>query len=397
MYPLYSVYLHIPFCRHRCSYCDFNTYAGLESLIPDYIAALCREIQLVSQAAGERLKIHTVFFGGGTPSLLPSEAVEKIMGFVREAFDLSPEAEVSLEANPGTLSFAYLQDLHKLGVNRLSLGMQSAHPGELRLLDREHDLGDLIQSVRWARKAGFQNLNLDLIYGISGQALENWVGSLQMALSLQPEHLSLYALTLERGTPFEHWINRGLVAAPDDDLAADMYETGSEMLDQAGFVQYEISNWARRDPSGELLSCRHNLQYWRLLPYLGLGAGAHGFAKGIRTANVLLPGGYIQSMQVGEKNGQLTFPVSPAAVEVMPVDRQQEIGEYMMMGLRLVQEGVGDDEFLDRFGTRLEAEFGPVIERFRKRGLLRWDLKEGRLLLTEQARLVANQVFCEFI
>ena len=296
MNPLYSVYLHIPFCRHRCSYCDFNTYAGLESLIPEYISALCREIQFVSQAEGEKLSIHSVFFGGGTPSLLPPAAVEKVMMVLDQAFELLPGVEVSLEANPGTLSFAQLRDLNSLGVNRLSLGMQSAQPGELLMLDRQHDLEDLIQSVRWGRQAGFLNLNLDLIYGIPYQTLENWAGSLQMALSLQPEHLSLYALTLEHGTPFDHWIARGLVAAPDDDLAADMYETATEMLDKAGFEQYEISNWAKRSQIGEVWACRHNLQYWRLLPYLGFGAGAHGYAKGVRTANVLTPIAYIQRM-----------------------------------------------------------------------------------------------------
>lgn len=397
MTPLYSVYLHIPFCRHRCSYCDFNTYAGLELLIPDYISALCREIQFVSQAAGEKLKVHSVFFGGGTPSLLPSSAVEKVMHVADQVFEILPGAEVTLEANPGTLSFAYLQDLHNLGVNRLSLGMQSAHPGELRLLDRQHDLADLIQSVGWARQAGFLNLNLDLIYGIPYQTVGNWVGSLRMALSLQPEHLSLYALTLEHGTPFAHWIGRGLVSAPDDDLAADMYETASGMLDQAGFVQYEISNWAGRDPSGQVKACRHNLQYWRLLPYLGLGAGAHGYVKGIRTANILSPIGYIQRMRAGERLAELIFPASPAAAEVVSINQQQEIGEYMMMGLRLVQEGVGEVEFRERFGTTLEKEFGAVIERLEKRGLLRWDLEKKRLRLTQQARLVANQVFCEFI
>jgi oxygen-independent coproporphyrinogen-3 oxidase len=397
MDPLYSVYLHIPFCQHRCSYCDFNTYAGLEALIPGYISALCREIQLTAQAAVERLAVHTVFFGGGTPSLIPAKGLERVIGELGKSFGLQPGAEITLESNPGTLSLAYLQDLHNLGINRLSLGMQSAQPGELRLLDRQHNLMDLIQSVDWARQAGFVNLNLDLIYGIPYQTVSQWEGSLRMALSLQPEHLSLYALTLEHGTPFEAWIARGLVLAPDDDLAADMYETASALLEEAGFVQYEISNWAERYASGETLACRHNLQYWRLLPYLGFGAGAHGFAKGIRTANILSPGAYIQKIQNCGQPGEFSFPATPAADQVLPISRQIEMGEYMMMGLRLIQEGVNEAVFQDRFGASLETEYGLAIAKMLKRGLLEWDKMHHHLRLTQPARLVANQVFCEFV
>ena len=287
----FSLYLHIPFCVHRCAYCDFNTYAGLEALIPEYVNALQREIGWSAHLAGEpgsgagRLPVHTLFFGGGTPSLLPLDRLELILSSVYSAFDVMADAELTLEANPGTLTPAYLNGLRRLGVNRLSLGVQSANPFELRMLERQHDYSDVIQSVAWARQAGFDNLSLDLIFGLPGQTMAVWQNTLALVGALQPEHLSLYALTLEHGTPMQHWVDRGLMLEPDGDAAADMYEWAGDYLDRQGFGQYEISNWARRMPGGGLRACRHNLQYWRGLPYLGFGAG--------RTAT---PPGYAQPM-----------------------------------------------------------------------------------------------------
>jgi oxygen-independent coproporphyrinogen-3 oxidase len=411
----HSLYLHIPFCTHRCGYCDFNTYAGLEALIPDYVTALCQEIIGLSARAPSRLEAHTIFFGGGTPSLLPASQVERILGTIGQAFAVQPSAEITLEANPGTLSLEHLRRLRGLGVNRLSLGVQSAHPAELRLLERSHDYPDVIRSVAWARQAGFDNLNLDLIFGLPEQALETWQHTLDLALGFEPEHFSLYALSLEHGTPFGRWAGRGLLSTPDPDLAAEMYEWASERLEAAGYTQYEISNWARTAPDGRLLACRHNLQYWRNLPYLGFGAGAHGFAGGVRTANVLSPRSYIDRLRKGEASGAgdlessdntlpdaspQPFPCTPAIQTAQPVDRPAEIAETMMMGLRLVQEGVPARRFAERFGQTLEQVFSPQIDRLQALGLLEWatnDQNELTLRLTRNARLVANQVFVEFI
>jgi len=396
----YSVYLHIPFCRHRCGYCDFNTYAGLDDLIPAYAAALQREISLSGTRAPGRLPVHTVFFGGGTPSLLPVAALEGILKALGDAFDLHPAAEISLEANPGTLSLAYLRGLRQAGVNRLSLGMQSANPFELRLLERQHDFADVARAVAWARKAGFDNLNLDLIFGLPHQELSTWQRSLDLALGLNPDHFSLYALTIEHGTPLQHWAARGLIAEPDPDLAAEMYEHAADRLGHSGYGQYEISNWARQTPEG-VMACRHNLQYWRNLPYLGLGAGAHGYASGVRTVDVLSPAAYIKRLadkagapplQEGEA---LLFPRTPATLSVQTIDRQAEIGETMMMGLRLVQEGVSDATFTARFGQSLCEVFPKEIRDLEKLGLLEWD--EDRLRLTPRARLLGNQVFMRFL
>jgi oxygen-independent coproporphyrinogen III oxidase len=391
--PSYSLYLHIPFCRHRCSYCDFNTYAGLDSLIPEYVEAMCIEIEQLALSAGERLPVHTIFFGGGTPSLLPSQEFARIMGTIDDSFDLQPRLEATLEANPGTVSFEYLRELRALGINRISLGMQSADLEELHLLEREHDFKDVIQAVDWARAAGFSNLNLDLIYGLPLQRLETWEKSLDKAIALNPEHLSLYALTIEHGTPLKQWVGKGLVQELDPDLSADMYEFSSEKLEASGFQQYEISNWASTSPAGGILSCRHNIQYWRNLPYLGVGAGAHGFAAGIRTANVLSPAAYIKRCHEGKQD---LFPRTPAVVEATPVDKQAEMGETMMMGLRLTREGVSDKNFARRFGISLRDAYGREINRLLKLELLEWE-NEDTLRLTPRGRLLGNQVFMEFI
>ena len=392
----YSIYFHIPFCKKRCSYCDFNTYAGIEGLIPSYMEALRQEIKFVALSAPERLPVHTVFFGGGTPSLLPVDEYEKVFTTLHEFFNLANNAEVTIEANPGTLSLTYLQNLRFLGVNRLSLGMQSSQPGELRLLGRQHDFSAVANSVTWARQAGFENLSLDLIFGIPGQTLDHWNETVQQALNLSPEHLSLYALTLEQGTPLESWVTRGIVSAPDDDLAAEMYELAEAVLDKAGYAQYEISNWAKKDGQGDSFTCLHNLQYWRFLPYLGFGAGAHGFADQTRAANILDPFRYIERMQTKGDVG-LVFPSSPAVEESVIIERQQAIGEYMMMGLRLVEEGVSGLDFQRRFKTSFEAEFGKQIKKLRGKGLLEYDLDRQLLRLTRRGRLLGNQVFCEFI
>jgi oxygen-independent coproporphyrinogen-3 oxidase len=425
---MYSVYLHIPFCRHRCAYCDFNTYAGLSDLIPAYVNALCREIACYQ--ADEPLPVHTIYFGGGTPSLLSIPAFTQIFTALRSTFNLQPSAEISLEANPGTLSLDYLRGLHTLGFNRISLGVQSARPDELRLLERQHDVSDVIRAVMWARQAGFDNINLDLIYGLPLQTVNDWQRSLALALDLHPQHLSLYALTVEEGTPLDAWVRRGLLQSPDPDLAADMYDLASDILAAAGFVQYEISNWARELPNLQIstreapkdgvrnhpitqslairnianhpirnpgYACQHNLQYWRNLPYLGLGAGAHGYFGGQRVANVLHPTTYITRLANAQPSTSkpTTFPPSPAAEIITPITRTDELAETMMMGLRLTCEGVSDQRFSQRFNAGLRDIYAQPIERLIRLGMLEW--MDDVLRLTPYARLLGNQVFMEFL
>jgi len=401
----FSLYLHIPFCRHRCAYCDFNTYAGLARWIPAYVDALCREIALAGALAAQKPRephpVHTIYFGGGTPSLLSLAQFETIVQAIRAAFHLQPGAEISLEANPGTLNPAYLAGLVQLGFNRLSLGMQSARSEDLRLLERQHDTGDVLRAVTWARRAGFANLSLDLIFGIPGQSVQDWARSLDVALSLAAEHLSLYSLTVEENTPLHAWVGRGLLDAPDPDLAADMYDLACERLAGAGYFHYEISNWARHNESTPLSetenpgwACQHNLQYWRNQPYLGLGAGAHGYARDLRVANVLLPQDYIQRIATAPDDGV----AGPAVAETTSVDRASELAETMMMGLRLVREGVSAAAFEARFGQPLTQVYARPIEHFTRLGLLEWaGADQSVLRLTRRGYLLGNQVFVEFI
>ena len=394
MSELTSLYIHIPFCRHRCSYCDFNTYAGLDGLIPQYMAALRQEIAWAGQAAGEKLPVHTIFLGGGTPSLIPARELALLLEACDRYYAVQPGAEISLEANPGTVTLASLKDLRQAGFNRISLGMQSANAIDLALLERQHDTLDVIRAVEWARQAGFSNLNLDLIYGLPAQPLERWQETLETALALQPEHFSLYALSIEHGTPFRKWLEHGLVSAPDDDLAADMFEWACERLEAAGYGHYEISNWGKR-ADGETLACRHNLQYWRNLPYFGLGAGAHGYVNGVRTANQRGVKAYVQSIA---KNQPVGFPGGAAAETSLPVDRWTAMQEHMMVGLRLLDEGVSDARFSQRFSVTLKQAFPKQIQQLEQKGLLEWAGDGSDVLrLSQRGWLLGNQVFSEFV
>jgi len=388
-----SLYVHIPFCRRRCGYCDFNTYAGMESWIAPYSAALKQEITEVALATGARLPVGTVFWGGGTPSLLPIEQIALIQNAYSQYYALLSDVEITLEANPGTVSLSWLTELRRLGFNRLSFGMQSANPDELHLLDRAHAPRDVQSAVAWSRQAGFDNLNLDLIYGLPNQRLSDWQNTLSAALQLEPEHLSLYSLIVEPGTPLAAQVEAGRLPPPDDDLAADMMDLAAEVLSAAGFVQYEISNFAR----GLEHSCRHNLQYWRNLPYLGFGAGAHGSAAGWRTANLASISAYLNALTTSSE--WPAYPFSPANAERNPIDRWTEVQETLMVGLRLTHEGVSLKGFADRFGMDLMALFGATIDRLQAQGLLEWaELEFGKALrLTSHGRLLGNQVFAAFI
>ncbi|MFP4343801.1 MAG: radical SAM family heme chaperone HemW [Anaerolineales bacterium] len=393
-----GLYVHVPFCRRRCTYCDFNTYAGLLELRPQYVNALLQELELHAEYPAS-LEATTLYFGGGTPSLLPVESVTSLVEAARRLFRLNDAAEITLEANPGTVERTSLRRLREVGVNRLSLGVQSAAEGELALLGRIHGWEEACAAVEDARRAGFDNLSLDLIFGLPGQSLAGWARSLEAVLALAPRHLSLYALKLEPGTPLAERVGRGELPEPDPDLAADMYDLAGERLQAAGFWQYEISNWALGvQPSPTLWAlppqgrteglgpwvAHHNLIYWRNQPWLGLGAGAHSWLGGRRWSNLTRPREYGARLEAGR------LPV----VEEEPIPRSLEMGETLMMGLRLA-EGVADVEFRARFGMGLEERYGTVIERFVRLGLLEWCAE--RLRLTVTGRLLGNQVFGAFL
>ncbi len=391
----YSIYLHIPFCKHRCAYCDFNTYAGQEDSIPLYVNALIQEIDCVVRAAAQQhveTNVHTVFFGGGTPSLLSGPQFARIMDALHAAFTFTADAEVSIEANPGTVAPEKLNVIRKAGINRISFGVQSANTEELHMLEREHSFFDVIEAVAYARKAGFDNLNLDLIYGLPEQSLQTWQTTLQRIVDLHPEHISAYALTLEHGTPFGRWSSKGLLPLPDPDLAAEMYEYAEEFLVNQGYIQYEISNWAKASRA-----CRHNLQYWRGLPYLAIGAGAHGYANGYRYSNVLRIKTYID--RLANLDSRLAFPLTPATVNQHKQSQRDDMSEYMMTNLRLTNAGVAESDFRLRFGSDLLNIYPKEIEE-----LIRADLLEKKtseisevFRLTKRGRLLGNQVFMRFI
>ncbi|HSH04269.1 MAG TPA: radical SAM family heme chaperone HemW [Anaerolineae bacterium] len=383
-----SLYLHIPFCGHRCSYCDFNTYTSLGDLKGVYAEALAAEIR---QVGGEdKRKVKTIFFGGGTPSLMSPEQLGVILGAVDEAFELVSGAEVSMEANPGTVDEAYLGAVRALGINRLSFGVQSVVASELALLERQHDWETVVKAVGAARAAGFDNFNLDLIYGVPGQTLASWERSLEGVLSLEPTHLSLYCLTIEPGTPMHRWLHQGQMAAPDGDLAADQYEMAGERLAGAGWEHYEISNWGRPGRP-----CEHNLTYWRNGAYLGLGAGAHGHAEGYRYHVVKQPRVYIRRLLGEGWSGEVRYPWSGAVAEWYELTREERMADVMITQLRLLAEGVDLAGFEAMFGVGVEGVWGDDVRQLKGWGLLAE--VEGRLLLTERGRFLSNQVFVRFV
>ena len=387
----FALYLHIPFCRQRCSYCDFNTYTTVRDLQAPYVDALISEIRQVGRLAqlrfGKPAAVHSVFFGGGTPSLLTAGELARILSAVRDAYTLTLDVEITLEANPTTVQQDYLAELRGMGVNRLSYGVQSALPNELALLGRDHDFATAMQALQTARAAGFDNVNLDLIYGLPGQSVADWTQSVAAALAFRPEHLSLYCLTIEPGTPMQRWLSNGTIKAPDGDIAADQYTVAGELMAAAGFDHYEISNWSL--PGRE---CRHNLTYWRNEPYLGLGAGAHGYAGGYRYQVVRQPRVYVRRLERGQAQG---FPLSAAVAESHKVDRPEAMSDMVITQLRLLQEGLDMGEFAMRFGAPIDEAYDGTVTLLESWGLLRQ--QNDRLLLTEQGRFLSNQVFYRFV
>ena len=384
----FSIYLHIPFCSTRCSYCAFNTYTELSHLIPAYVDALCREISAAAAAAPER-EAHTVYVGGGTPSLLTPRQFERLLERLHADFKLSSTCEISLEANPDDLAVDYLRSLRALGFNRLSIGMQSANPEILRLFERQHDLTAVASAMAAARSAKFDNVNLDVIFGSPGESLADWTATVAAVLDLAPDHISMYGLELKGGTELRQQVDAGALPQPDDDDFADMYEFASVTLQRAGYSQYEISNWRR--PGKE---SRHNLQYWRNLPYLGLGAGAHGFAGGYRYSTITSPQRYVESLSGGPA-ADLDFPLTPAVAKRTFVDQPTDLYDTIMMGLRLTREGINRSRFTQRFGQDFVAMFPESVDRLFSLGLL--EAHADRVRLSPAGRLLSNSVIREFV
>jgi putative oxygen-independent coproporphyrinogen III oxidase len=377
-----GIYIHIPFCSHICPYCDFNTYRGQEALIPRYVEALRRDI--ATQAEQIESPAATIYLGGGTPSLLRPEQVEALLRACQEAFSLPRDLEITLEANPNRVDRSYFEGLLEAGVNRLSIGAQTFDYRGLRTLGRQHEAADVERAFMLARDAGFDNISLDLIFGWPGQELGVWKRDLESVLALPggpPEHLSLYSLIVEPGTPMADAVNRGILTALDDDATADMYETAIDLLEKAGWIHYEVANWAR-DPS---LQSRHNLNYWRNGEYAAFGAGAHGRIGSRRWMNHLRPVTYIEAIECGENSESNGEELSEST----------QIGETMMLGLRLLREGVTDSEFQERHGCTLEGAHSTQLSELSALGLLNWN--GDRATLTHRGLLLANDVCARFL
>lgn len=382
-----AVYIHIPFCIKRCYYCDFITYAGQGDLIGKYVETLLDEIEAYRGRITD--PIDTVYFGGGTPSVLPAKTIASIITALKGHFILNEDAEITLEGNPGTLSLPFLQALRQAGVNRLSLGIQSFDNEDLKVLGRIHNAEQAQEAIDFSRQAGFENLSLDLIFGLPGQSLERWQENLKRACDLGVEHLSLYSLILEENTEFARMLAAGELVLPDDDLVADMFEWAIDHLPTRGYQHYEISNWARNVD----LESRHNKVYWHNLDYLGLGAGAHGRLGERRYHNYDNLQDYIGCVDREDQAG------SPYVMEQIPISRRDAMQEQMMLGLRLTQEGVSDAVFRNRFGFAIQEAFPTEINKLLGAEFVEWaQFEDGpHLRLTRRGIMLGNQVFQEFV
>jgi oxygen-independent coproporphyrinogen-3 oxidase len=386
--PVAGIYVHVPFCVRKCDYCDFASFDGLSQHRPAYVAAVCQELDLETPR-WQAVQFVSLFLGGGTPTVLPDESLAQIVAAVRAALPWREVAEVTIEANPGTLTAQRLGALRQMGINRLSLGVQSWHDDELRLLGRIHTAAEARAAVQAARQAGFDNLSLDLMYGLPCQTLARWETSLAQAQALEPEHLSLYGLSLEEGTPLAARVAQGALPEPDDDLAADMYSLAEERLAAAGYRHYEISNWARSTFGDDqrdypALASRHNLLYWQNERYLGLGSAAASFDGQTRTVARTHPLDYIAAISAGQSVVESAETLSAA----------ERLDETVMLGLRLAR-GVRWQEMQTRFGVDARAVYAPTIAEQQALGLLAED--EAGMRLTAQGRLLGNRVFAAFL
>lgn len=378
-----GLYIHIPFCKAKCNYCDFNSHAGKASLMEPYFYALESEIRLRSAELcgkpGPVPGFSTVFIGGGTPSLAEPQLINKLMNTCRQHFRLAANAEVSMESNPGTLTFEKLTGYKTSGINRLSIGLQAWQDKLLKELGRIHTREEFEENMKLARKAGFTNINVDLIFGLPGQTMNDWTETISNIISLNADHVSCYSLKIEEGTVFGNRFEAGELEEPDDELDRKMYWYAVDRLGKSGYRHYEISNFAR--PGFE---CRHNLVYWRAEEYLGLGAGAHSYLNGCRFNNVYGIEDYIDRIKKGEKlqeNEQL-------------IDKAEAMSEYMILGLRLV-DGVSPKAFRARFGEEIDSVFGGQLAQLKQKQLLEQDGDRWRL--TPMGLDFGNTVFMEFL
>ena len=369
-----SLYIHIPFCVRKCLYCDFPSFSGMESVFDDYVRMLCREIdETYSDYRG--MEVKSIFVGGGTPSVLPPALLGRISDKIFSRFDVDSQAEITIETNPGTLDAKKLAEMKSMYFNRLSMGLQAWQDRLLKKLGRIHTADEFETNFLQARDAGFKNINVDLMFALPAQSLDDWQETLEKVMKLRPEHISAYSLIIEEGTPFFDMFDRGEIKETDEVTDRKMYYLAKEMLSDKGYKQYEISNFAR-----EGFECYHNKVYWRTEEYQGFGLGAHSYADGVRFHNTYDMKEYLRGEGLRLDK------------EFLSLQEKQE--EFMFMGLRM-NEGVSEAEFLRRFGESMDSVYGDEIKELISEELL--VKKDGRLSLTDRGVDISNSVFEKFI
>lgn len=394
-----AIYVHIPFCKQKCHYCDFNSYPGMESLFDAYVSALIKEIDIrvngadvvakgvateensAKAANSASRRIQSVYFGGGTPVLIGPDRMAHLIDRIKDGFDVDSDAEITIEANPEAISFEAMRQLKDAGVNRVSIGFQSLDEECLRVLGRKHTASKAIASFLETRQAGFDNVNIDLIFGVPSQSLANWALNLEQVAALNPEHISCYALSIEEKTPLEKMIDAGEVESPDEEIQADMMMYTRESLMDSDYEHYEVSNYAK---PGKV--CRHNLAYWNNDDYLGLGAGAHSKINGVRYANIGNPKAYIEAVESGD---------SSAFIETENVlSVEEQLGDAIFLGLRKIS-GIDINEFKKRYGCDILKVYASEIEELVRDGLL--IVNDGTIRLSSNGILLGNEVFARFV
>lgn len=373
-----AIYVHIPFCVRKCRYCDFLSAPGNVKERTAYLQALVREMRYRS-AAFQKYRVKTIFWGGGTPSLLEASEFEETAAALRACTgEWAPDVEWTMEANLGTLNEDKVKSWHRMGVNRVSLGVQATQEYLLRRIGRIHTWEQAVKSMKMLREADFSNINLDLMMGLPGQSLEDWAETLERVILLDPEHISCYSLILEEGTPLYEDVEQGRESLPEEETERTMYDLTLKRLQAAGYVQYEISNFAK-----PRYACRHNLVYWELGDYQGLGLGAASYIEGVRRKNVQDLCEYVQAE-------------NPAACERIEEENslKNQMEEWMFLGLRKT-EGVDLREFRDRFARSAESVYGETMRSLQEEGLIL--RKEDRILLSRRGQDLANQVFAAFL
>ena len=378
-----ELYLHIPFCVKKCNYCDFFSASGTPKEQADYVSAMIQEIQSYQELSGE-YEVQTIFLGGGTPSLLTPEQIEKIFTTIYHIFSVNENAEITMEMNPGTVDIEKLRAMKAAGVNRLSIGLQSAQNKELKMLGRIHTYEEFLETWKLTEQAGFKNRNIDLMSALPGQTIESYEDTLSKVLALEPEHISAYSLILEEGTVFYDWyekgkLDRGAWKLPSEEEEYAMGELTIQRLAEAGMHRYEISNYAK---SGK--ECRHNLGYWDRVEYLGIGAGSSSLIKGERFDHIRDRKAYIEKIRNGE-----SILIDR---EILSVESQME--EFMYLGLRKI-EGVSRTDFQNYFGKNVDDVYGEILDKLEEEQLL--EFSGDRIRLTHRGMDVSNCVLAEFL